>query len=246
MLADLDNSQNMGPNSATSMRTCFIYALCEPGTRTVRYIGKTASPKKRFRAHLWASCKLKSHLGNWLRSLGEAVPNFVLLREVPESEGNSAEINYIRIARESLGMELVNATEGGEGVSGWIPSAETRAKIGAANSGENCSAETRAKKSAAISGKKHPLFGKHLLPETCAKISSSNSGKIRSAETRARISAANLGEKNANFGKHPSPETLARMSVANSGENCSRETREKMSRAQKARREREKTNKNHE
>lgn len=54
----------------------------------------------------------------------------VILRAVPESEGPAAEIKYIRIAR-SLGMNLVNATDGGDGVT-MTP--ETRKKIGAAHS----------------------------------------------------------------------------------------------------------------
>lgn len=43
--------------------TVFIYALCEPGTLEIRYIGQTRRLKTRFREHLRESPKKQSHLG---------------------------------------------------------------------------------------------------------------------------------------------------------------------------------------
>lgn len=136
------------------MAATFIYALCEPGTRTVRYIGKTRYKTRRYQDHLKVSSKKKSHLGNWLRSL-TLPPEFVILRET-ESNGCQEEIRYIDIARR-LRIQLVNATDGGEGIT-MTP--ETRAKISAAQKGKKLSLETRSRMSISKTGKKRPTFSR--------------------------------------------------------------------------------------
>lgn len=108
-------------------KTTFIYALCEPGTRKVRYIGKSKHPRQRLTEHLLESATHKTHLGNWLRSLGRKKPNLVVLSEVDAIIGNAEEIRYIAAARGSLGMALVNGTDGGDGLTN--PSPETREKL---------------------------------------------------------------------------------------------------------------------
>lgn len=200
------------------MKTTFIYALCEPGTRSIRYIGKTYRIKQRFKEHLRDSIKNKTHLGNWLRLLKsqQQKPEMIILREVPIELWEIAEERYIRLAR-GLGMNLVNSTDGGEGVTmtpeirdkislkntGKIRSPELKAQISAALTGANSplfgikrTVEAREKMSAALTGSLHPLFGKKRSPETCAKIGAAqtgglhhNFGKTASAETSAKMSA---------------------------------------------------------
>lgn len=99
------------------MRAVFIYALCEPGTRTVRYIGKTVSMRNRLRQHLLHSSRLDNHLGCWLRSLSGEPPNMVRLSTVTEDRSELEERRFISAARTSLGMDLVNGTDGGDGVT---------------------------------------------------------------------------------------------------------------------------------
>lgn len=133
------------------MATTFIYALCEPETRTVRYIGKTDNLKKRFRAHLAESVKKKNHLGSWLRSLPEE-PILVVLHEVLESESwAEEERRYISCAR-AIGIALVNATDGGEGVPGNVPTSTHCAALSAALTGVSKSPKHRAAISAAKMG----------------------------------------------------------------------------------------------
>lgn len=167
------------------METTFIYALCEPHSRTVRYIGKANDPKHRFLEHLWYSVKFQSHLGCWLRSLlsqGEK-PNLVILREIPDSHWQISEERYIRLAK-GLGMSLVNGTEGGEGLHN--PSTETRAKISAAvsarNRGRTVSLETRKKLSSASRGKPMSL-------ESRKKLSAAGRLRTQSEESRRKIGA---------------------------------------------------------
>lgn len=165
------------------MKTAFIYALCEPGTRTVRYIGKSNNLKKRFRQHL--KPRGKTYLGNWLRSLSSP-PVLVILHEVSVSESwQEEERRYISCAR-AIGMDLVNVTDGGEGASGWKPSAETLAAISAAKAGVPRSPKARAAISASKTGVPHS-------PEHCAAISAVQKGVPWSPAERAAYEARKRG-----------------------------------------------------
>lgn len=164
------------------MTTTFIYALCEPGTQSVRYIGKTGNLKTRFRQHLWQSIRLPTLLGEWLRSLSavDKKPVLVELDRVPISQGLESEKRFIRLALDS-GISLVNGNLGGGGPVFHSP--ETREKMmgSHSNSGENCSLETRAKLRAS-------RLGKSNSPESCAKTSATLSGKKRGPYTTQRNS----------------------------------------------------------
>lgn len=199
------------------MKTTFIYALCEPETRTVRYIGKANEPEKRFKSHVQKSVRQKNHLGNWLRSLQfkNAVPDMVILREVEYDKWQEAEERYIRLAR-GCGMRLVNSTDGGEGIT---ITPEILKKIVAKNTGKKRTPEQCAAISARQIGKDNPMFGKEVSLETRAKMSASRAGEknhvfgtTRTPETRAKISAALSGEKHPLFGKKHSLESRALMS----------------------------------
>lgn len=200
------------------MATTFIYALCEPGTRKVRYIGKTSTTsKKRLSRHLHETIKLDTYMGRWLRLLRshEKVPTLVVLKEV-EGDGNDAEKRYIRYAK-GLGMRLVNATEGGEGVT-MTP--EIRKKIGDKNRGESngmfgrvCSPEERLKKSAQMSlahaGNKNPSFGKIYTEEESIQMSLATGGRTRTLAHRTALSVAKIGVKRSQESIAKQKETLA-------------------------------------
>lgn len=215
-----------------------IYALCEPDLQipVIRYIGKTTNLKTRFRDHLSKSSRLSNHLGCWLRSLQNRKEKPVLmeLTEVPDEIGSAAEILYIRLAREG-GMDLVNATDGGEGVNN--PSTESRrksseAKIGDKNPmyGKPVSQEHREKISEALRGPKSVWFGRTHSEETKKKLSELNKGenhplygqrgeachnfgRTHSEEAKAKMSEAHSGSKNAFYGREHTEETKARLSV---------------------------------
>lgn len=177
--------------------TTFIYALCEPGTRTVRYIGKANRPEERFRKHLQGSIKNKSHLGAWLRKLknAEKEPTLVILKEVPIEEWANEETRYIQSAK-ILGFKLVNSTAGGEGINN--PSPETRKLLSEQKLGDkNPMFGIR------LVGRLNPMFGK-------TGADSPQFGLIRSPETCAKIRAKALGRKRKK-GQIHSPETLAKM-----------------------------------
>jgi hypothetical protein len=136
------------------MRTVFIYALCEPASSVIRYIGKTVDLKRRMREHRKPSrIAYRTHLYCWLRSLGEVPPRVVVLQEVPESESCAAEKLDIRVARNFLQCDLVNSTDGGDGVT-MTP--ETCKKIGDRRRGRPWPAESLAK----VLGPNNHQFGK--------------------------------------------------------------------------------------
>lgn len=164
----------------------FIYALCEPGTRTVRYIGKANDPKDRLSRHLRVSMKQQNHLGCWLRSLDVALPNLVILREVPQATWQEEEARYIKAAR-ALGMKLVNGTDGGEGCNGTIPSCSTRLKMRTAKLGKRLPPTHCINISAALIGRKLSLA--HV-----AKTSAGNRGQIRSLAACENMRSAKLGK----------------------------------------------------
>lgn len=174
------------------MKAVFIYALKDPITGAIRYIGRTTNPKKRFGDHLTAVKKEKNHRSNWIRSLCEKglKPELELLAQVPESEWKQNEIDYIAVFR-SMDCDLVNGTDGGDRGPSWAGkkhSLEARAKIGDAHRGKHISLETRSKLSAANKGKLHS-------PETCAKIRAAQIGRKQSPYTIAKRTAKTTGKK---------------------------------------------------
>lgn len=177
------------------MNTTFIYALCEPKTRIIRYIGKANHPKKRFINHCCQSKTQKSHLGHWLSVLAAQfqVPELLILKEVLKTEWIGWEQRYIRNAR-ALGFKLVNGTDGGEGALNLSLEGRQRlreSKLGDKNPnfGKDFSGEK-----APGYGRKHTLeelekmrgprpqcAGKQFTPERCANISA---GRRRQLEKK--------------------------------------------------------------
>lgn len=73
------------------MNIIFIYALLDPRTGDIRYIGKTNNPHKRFIRH--KNNREKRHCADWIASLvrEELLPVMRILEALPDSTGNDAE-----------------------------------------------------------------------------------------------------------------------------------------------------------
>lgn len=177
------------------METVFIYALCEPGTRTVRYIGKADNPKKRLREHLCKVNDRANHRECWLFSLLSKglKPEMIILREVPKTDWKMAEERYIRLAR-GCGMDLTNGTDGGDGCVENSPDTLKKmreCKLGSKNPmyGKNGSLNP-------MFGKPSPFKGIPRTPEVVAKLEETVPrgkdhhwfGKVYSDEERLRLS----------------------------------------------------------
>ncbi len=105
-----------------------------------------------------------------------------------------------------------------------VVSAETRAKISAANKGRNVLDATRANMSAAQKG--------HIVSEKQrADISRTLTGRKASPETKAKLSAAQKGHPGYTKGRKLSEEHKAKISAAGKGRIAGPETRAKMSAA---------------
>ena len=184
------------------------------------YIGQTCKPLSKRFGKDFSGYKNCVAFYNAVQKYGpDAVQNEVLYVAEDIDEANRLEV--LCIARyNTITPNGYNLTTGG---SSGHHTAETRAKLSAANMGEKNprgmqgkthTAESRAKMSVAKSGENHPLYG-----------------KTPSAETRAKLSAANTGENHPRGmqGKTHSPEARLKMSAAHKGKPKSAEARLKQS-----------------
>ncbi len=210
-----------------------IYGLSDPITGELRYVGKSEKGLSRPRSHA-SACLLKKntnpHKCNWVRKLLSKGLSYRIhvLQELPDSAIlGEAEIFWIGYFR-GMGCRLLNISTGGDaGAKGWVPSAETKARIGAGNRGKTKSPEAL-KKMGDAARQPHRLL---MLAAARAKIVPGQSflGKTHTAAARAKISKAKLG-----VAVH-SAESKAKISAAMKGRVYSAETIEKMRVAAQAR-----------
>jgi len=210
------------------MRIGCIYALADPKTSEVRYIGKTIrKPEFRLKIHIAAATNGSNlYVHRWIRKINTS-PQLIIIESTPENELDDAERHWIFIMK-MIGYRLTNLTYGGEG--GKLAE-ETRIKISTSNRGKKRSDESRARMSAGARTRKP------MTKETRQKISTTQLGKTLSKAHRMKISMALRGRKfsaehRANLTKskrNVSDETRRKMSIA--ARNMSNETRAKMSAA---------------
>ena len=95
----------------------YIYALADPETDEIRYVGKADSVKERYGAHIREAKSGKhSHKCAWIRQVigKQQKPKLIVLEEVNQDEWKKAEIYYIAEFKK-LGHNLTNLAKGGEG-----------------------------------------------------------------------------------------------------------------------------------
>ncbi len=171
-----------------------IYGLVDPRTQAVRYVGKSTSGLRRPKEHSAPSLLegVRTHKANWIRTLRAQGlrPTITVLEEFSDAGPlDVAEVAWIATGR-ALGWPLTNGADGGVGSPGRVLSAETKAKIGAANKG----AKRRSRTPAEIEANRRLHVGKKRSLETKARIAASKKGALlgvpKSAEHRAKIAAA--------------------------------------------------------
>lgn len=150
------------------------------------YVGKTFSPNSRWYKHKWeAKNGSEVYLARAIRKHGENAFTFEVL-ELCESEEQALEYETEWI--EWLGTRAprgYNLSNGGEGQTGYVPSAETRRKISESSKGKNLgkprSQETKDKVSVGLrkyfAENGSPLFGRERSAEHSANISKAKTGK---------------------------------------------------------------------
>jgi len=147
----------------------FIYALIDPDTCKIRYIGKSIRPKERLSNHMNEASNC--HRSHWLQKLkadGKR-PHQIILQELDnDSDWQSAERYWISFGKKNY-WPLVNNTSGGDGVND-LPE------------------ETRKKMAQTWIGRKHS-------PKTIEKLKAARANRVTSDETRKKHSAAMKGRK---------------------------------------------------
>ena len=222
----------------TTIKKPIIYALAEPNSDVIRYVGQTIDLKQRLSAH-YTPIRLvqRTHHNDWIKSLKtkDQKADVIILQEASnEDELNQLEIMWIAYCR-ALGFDLTNGTDGGDG----------------AQRGRSISEEHKIQISIANSGERNGMFGKTISESTRQKISLSRKGlKMRpcSEEHKRKISLANTGRKfteehkrklseiaKGRPGKKLSEETKRKIGAASSGRKHTEEAKRKMSEAAKGR-----------
>lgn len=188
-----------------SSTTWFIYALKDPRTDDVRYVGRTTNLSRRKGLHVWnARNRPDETRTNWIAELlAEGLrPTMETLETGAGAGYEEAEIHWISTYR-ARGFNLTNKTDGGDGFAGLVISEPMRAKLKAARAKREPHSET-----------------------TRALISAGNTGQRRSAEFCERMAAkaklqappsAAAREKMAAAHRNPTPEHRAKLSAAHKG-----------------------------
>ena len=169
------------------MKTVSIYVLLDSnGLR--RYIGKSIDPASRIKDH-------RRRKFQWAVS-------YEILETCPDTDWESREKFWIASGRVD-GWPLKNVADGGNAVPSWYqPTAETRAKMSAAQRART--PEYREK----IAASKR---GKPRSPETRAKISVATKGYRHTFEARLKMSIAGRGRPSTRKGTSLSPEHRAKL-----------------------------------
>lgn len=173
----------------------YIYALTEPHTNEIRYVGWTIDPQKRYVAHIQNASHQRNHKSNWIKGLVRAgLRPGILILETGNGDWQEAERWWIAHLRQN-GANLTNMTDGGDGTPGLIPNAETRSKMSLSRRGRKMPPEAIAKTAAA-------LRGRTQSPEHIARLAKTRKGKAPIPATEAAAIA--------NRGRRQSPEHVAK------------------------------------
>jgi hypothetical protein len=146
-----------------------------------------------------------------------------LKQNLTEEEAFRHEIYMIAVfGRKDLETGILrNKTYGGDGISGYVFSEETKKKLSEAHKGKTHSEESKRKMSEVNKGK--TLSEEHKI-----KLSEAKKGKTFSEESKRKMSEAHKG-------KTFSKEHKKKISETNKGRTLSEETRRKISEARKGR-----------
>lgn len=195
-----------------------IYVLIDPRSNEVRYVGWSSDVRARFGAHLREAKRARTHKERWIAGLLAA--GLRPICEVVETglgEGwADAERRQIADYR-AAGARLTNATDGGDGISGYRATPEYRARLSAMRKGRPASPASVEGARRFWTGRKHTADARENMrraqrayPRTpkqqaaARALSQYNTGRPMLPQVREAI-------RQANTGRHPSEETRAKL-----------------------------------
>lgn len=159
----------------SKMKFTFIYALSDPITNEIRYVGKSDDLKKRFVEHIRKCKYTNTHKNNWIKSLlnKNLRPNIEILETVSIDEWGFWETYWINQMK-SWGFNLTNIASGGRGGNQGLIinkkislalknrkfSSSTLEKMRLGAKQRKISCEGRKNLSFHRSGKGNPMYGK--------------------------------------------------------------------------------------
>lgn len=219
----------MKPRNLES-RAWSVYALIDPFTKAVRYVGWSVDVKTRFVRHLTYAKRLsdQTYRARWIRSLlaQREIPILQILESGIGYSYADCEKRWIKHFR-SIGARLTNLTDGGDGVIGCVFSEH---EIARRREWAIQAAKTRPQEMKDRIAASHRALGRHVTPENKQKLRESNKRRVLSPEQRSRLRQALLDR----HWKMP-PEMVEAMSRLHKGKTVSAETRQKLSAACKGR-----------
>lgn len=179
------------------MYTVYMHQHKENGKR---YFGITSvDVKKRWRNGFGYSENLP--IGRAIRKYGwDAFSHEIIAESLSEDEAKQMEINLISKYQTQDDRFGYNICAGGDGVTGWHPSEETRQKISESRKG--------------LCGEKNANFG-HKWTDEMKKAASERKRANFKETTRQKMSECakkRIGELNPFFGKHHNDETKKKIS----------------------------------
>ena len=118
-----------------------IYALIDPRTQAMRYVGKAKDLRRRYLRHIRESQRQTNHRARWIQSVLRSglAPDMVAIETTTEEGWIEAELFWIAYFR-FIGADLVNTTAGGTGGAtcnwrGRHHTREAKEKLRQANAG---------------------------------------------------------------------------------------------------------------
>ena len=154
------------------MNITFIYALVDPRTLKIRYVGKADNPYQRYCRHLID--KYPCHRVDWIRSLLKIglLPIQQILEECDKSEWEQKERYWIAFERKQ-GYDLTNGTDGGDGYRGGKHTEESKRKASdhSPMKGKHLSEQEKEIIRQRQLGKPHPHKGQFFSDKSKRKMS---------------------------------------------------------------------------
>jgi hypothetical protein len=199
--------------SDCSKNIYYVYTHTRLDTNQVFYIGKG----KKSRAY-------STHGRNkYWKNIVNKTPYIVKIIADNLCEDMSLELEVFVISEyKTLGVKLVNMTDGGEGVSGLKDTEETKRKKSIRATGRKMSVESIQKSREKNKGRVSSRKGVILTEEQKTKISIANTGKSPSMEARQKMSQVSKGKKKSD--EHRKNMKLAKQNISQETINKMRES----------------------